>query len=293
MDRFFIHIIILPEMTLAVIGIGIFVLGALLATWRLTVTRSMGRIAYLWVLAGVSLSATLLQLGWFASAIAADVGALWLLASGIFASIAGLGAVLYWASAARSNHVVGETKYAWMGFVPIASLVLMLAGPAKDQRNATRPNWMIRYLRNPILVLTGLSALATGQILTRVIEENPPFDLPNSGALSALVSSTMTVEEFFLNESVAIRPALPIKIDDFISLTRVNAREKTLEFTYQLSEMIPDLGQETEQLLAIEQCSEEYFGAEIGRGGKLIFTYLGPNDEPINRYVIDAEDCSA
>ena len=88
---------------------------------------------------GAMLNAVLASMG-FESATAAtlslmSVGFMW-------------GVALWWVSAARSNDILGNTEYAWIGFIPIVNLYLMF----KRGKSAQDPA-LARYVGDPLLVI--------------------------------------------------------------------------------------------------------------------------------------------
>lgn len=292
MDRIFIHILLLPEWTLMFAGILCAILGGLIAAWRLTIRHSIGRLAFLWAKALFNVGVVALQLGGHAVPFAADLGLLWILITVIFTGAAGLGGMLYYASAARSMNMRGDSKYAWMGFVPIVALVLLFTPAMADQQKPMRGR-MVRYVRNPILLVTALFAIIMGQALSKVLDETPAYDVVDSTTLVGLISGAMTVEEYFASESEGMRASLPMELDEVTTLTRVDAEGKSLEFVYVVSDHQPGVAMNSTSTLAEIVCPAESFGGPLSRGGQVIFTYRGPDETLIDRYVISVADCSA
>jgi hypothetical protein len=289
MDQYFIPLYLLEESALMGIILLLIVAGGTLAAFTTRVQVVYRRVTYLWFVALLGLGLTASQLLWALSPAAADIGMIWLLLIATMGSFAVFGALLYYASAARSRHIKGDTSNAWMGFVPLANLWLLFKrGGTED---ASQRSKLSRLVFDPLLVFGAIVVLSISQVVNTTLDDIPAFDPDDSLVLTNLLRDTQTLEDIFAAEVRASRALLPILVDEITLLSEIEADGKTLRMTYDLQREFPGFRSDFKSTLAETQCAPEMFGNEIARGGTIEMIYRSLDGNVIQTYAIINADC--
>jgi len=157
MDEFTIKLFLLDEFTLQIAGFGLIVLGAVLGAVFLTVKRSFRRVHYLWWIATATIVFSLSQIGWLTVGIAAEVGMMTPMVILLIISSLMFGMAVYYCSAARAININGSPRMAWLAFVPLANLWLLLKAPQEEQGvMGVSGGPKVSKLSNTILILGAL-----------------------------------------------------------------------------------------------------------------------------------------
>ena len=292
MNRLTAQLLMLNEWaTLASFAVAI-VLGAV-AAWALhDVTAGCRRIVYLWTvgLAGLALSGSTLM--WVLAPAAADAGLLWVLGLASLGAFAAFGAVLYHASAARSIDAYETTGKAWMGFVPILNLALLMR-PGRSRWEgppAGTPASIARHILDPILVVGGIALLVATRGFDAYLQRTPLYDFNESTVLIEMIGELMTPEEAFEMEMASTSPMLPFRLDELTVLTEIEAEGTMLTLTYDMDEEV-GFTAEFRDYLVMNQCAPAMFGHQLARGGRIVLNYRGPDRALLDSYTITGEDC--
>lgn len=293
MDQFFVSFLLLEGFAITGFALFLVVVGGVVASQIFKVKVAMRRVAYLWFVALAGLALSLSQFVWVLTPAAADAGLLSALVVGGLGSFALFGAGIYYGSAARSIHIQGNTRHAWLGFVPFANLWLMFAAAEDKLANPPSQSRFSRSVSDPILVVGALLVLGVSQLIDRALEEAPLYSSSDSQALSELVAKSQTLEESFATEARLSSEALPVEIDSITTLVSVTSEGRTLRIIYDVSDEIPALNEEFKASLASMQCAPEMFGFDIMRGGTVEMIYRGPGGRVIDTIVITAAECGA
>lgn len=288
MDTFIVRILLLEETVMVGIAVILTVAGGVLGSRLFNVQITIRRVAYLWWLAGINLALLVPQMLWAALPTAADFGLISVFAAVLFGCFVLYGMSLYYGSAARSNHIDGTTRRAWLGFVPIANLWLLFksSGASFDAETAQQSNFS-RFVIDPLLIV---GALLTFGFLS-VLGDEPAFDVSSSQALRQLIIEAQTLEESFASEAEASARDLPVRFDEITVLRDIEARGSTLWMAFDVEEEISAFRPDFKAILAGEYCRPEMFALDIARGGSVVFAYYGPDGAIIQEFEITSKDC--
>jgi len=290
MDRFSVKVLLLDQTDMTLLCLVLFVIGGVLGSVLFTVRFSLRRVSYLWWFALINL-ALALSLGlWAFVPVAEEAGQISILVASGLAVFVAYGAALYVSSAARSNHIAGNTGKAWLAFVPLAILWLMFKGGSAGTGAARRPA-LARYVLDPVLVCLALLTLSVAQGVINGAASEPAYSLSDSPALQRIRTRAQSLEESFATEARLTRPALPLRINEITILRDVEADGATLRLTYDVERDIGELGESFRLLLAQDQCSSRMYGIDLARGGRIVTTYIGPTGRQIATYRITHADC--
>ncbi|MCE6959360.1 hypothetical protein LAZ40_09880 [Cereibacter sphaeroides] len=293
MDRY-VAPLLLNEGALVGIALLLIIAGGVVAAKVLTVEISFRRVTYLWFIALLTLGLSIAQFAWALTPAAANAGLLAVLMFVMMGLCALYGAGTYYASAARSRHIGGDTSRAWMGFVPIVNLWLFFKGgdPAAASGTGDRSGFA-RFVLDPLLVLGALFVITLSRGIDKVMEDTPLYNQTDSAALRQLLTESRTLEESFADEARLTRAQLPVRIDEITLLSGIEARQGTLRMTYDVEQDIPGLRTDFEATLAKAQCAPEVFGTDLARGGVIEMVYRAPSGRIIATYVISQADCTS
>ena len=291
MDEFLIKFLLLDSAAIVAISFGLVVIGGVIGAFLFNVSWTMRRVAYLWWIAITNLALMLAQLLWALIPVAADAGLLSGLILLCLSSFIIFGMALYYGSAARSNHMDGDTSSAWMGFVPFANIYLMVKRGG-DQAG-TKRSAFYRYLADPVLVITALIVFALSQAIGNVLEDTPAYSAADSAALNRVISDAQTVEESLATEVKLSRPALPMRVDEITVLSGIEASGRTLLLIYDVEKEVPGFFPGFKNIIAEEQCGQEMFGPDLARGATIVSTFRSPSKRVIAEYEITQADCKA
>lgn len=288
MDRFFISLLLLDEIVLLGIGLLLTAAGGVVGAVLLDVKASFRRVTYLWFVALIVLGLAASQFLWLLAPGAAEYGLFSALVIVIFGSSIVFGVVLYYASAARSRHIRGDSKRAWLAFVPFANLWLTFTpGPASGPRSR-----LMRFVTDPLLIVGAVLVLAVSNVLSKSMEDMAAEGW-STPALTRLLAESQTVEQRFALEAETASVELPLRIDQVTTLVAVKAEGKTLRITYEVEGGDPYLPFDFEAMVAEADCAPEMFGLDIARGGTVVSVYQGPDGEIFESYEITQSDCIA
>ena len=287
MDLWIIEYLSLPLTSQIAVALVLTVLRGGVAGMLLRVDTELRRAPYLMVLAGISLGVALLQLGWAYVPDAAQSGML----SVLFLAMMGVnllaGMFVYWASAARSNDMIGETSKAWMGFVPLVNLVLLFT-PGESGVGRSR---VARWVLDPLIVVLALAVFAVSRGAEEsILNSVEQASIANPGWVQ-YVTESMTVEDSFAFEERTMRSNLPIRLNAVTLLTRVEAEGAILRMEFEVEGEDSFLPDDLAELVAQEQCRSDMFGRELRQGGEIEYRYSRSDGRFMDRFTITGADC--
>lgn len=290
MDQYFVRYLLLDETIMIAIAIALLVIGGIAASFIFKVRMRLRRATYSVLNAMAVLALAGAQFGWLLASAAATYGVLWVLTLGLVALPLLHGAVVYYFAAARSNDISGNTRQAWLAFVPILNLGLVFKrgnapdGPAKPR------HWVSRFVADPVLILAALTALslsrASEKLLTTAFE-----GYSRSQTLVELLNKAQTVEEYFAAIADAMQSLLPQESYDNFTLTSVKAEGNTLHYSYLVDGPVPTIIDDAKQGMAADFCSNPDFKTSLAQGGHLLFTYGGADGEIFGEIDVSQSDC--
>lgn len=293
MDSFFVQILLLDEIALSGLGILAAIVGGVLAGIFMNVQISLRRVSYLWFIALLTLFVIITQFIWVLTPAAADAGMLSVLIITGFGMIGLFGVGMYYASAARSRHICGETSNAWMGFIPFVNLWLIFKGgrsevstPSGAPRSA-----IARYVQDPALVIGALMVFGLSQALSKAMEETTLYSTSDSAALVELITQSRSIEETFAEEARYSAAQLPVRIDEITIISDVVAQGRTLRITYDVDLEDITFRPEFADQVAAHQCAPDVFGPAIALGGVVEIVYRRSDTSIIETYTITQRDC--
>jgi len=280
MDLFFARFLSMSEAAMMGTAFVLIVLGGLVASRVFSVIVAFRRVTYLWFLTLLSLALSISQYAWTYVPVAAESGFFSAMVMLSLSTFAIFGAGIYYASAARSRHIYGTTRRAWMGFVPFANLVLLFKpGRFRDIGGIEQPRSpMARFFLDPILVLGAIIVFTALAKVDRAVEQAP-------------MHGAKTVEGSFAREAKLVGAHLPMRIDEITIFSEIEAIGSTLRITYDVEQELAGFLPEFRQTVIDLECSEDMFRDEIARGGTVFVDYRAPGGAIIETYIITKEDC--
>jgi hypothetical protein len=294
MEKLFVKMLLLDGAQFIGIFFLLIVFGGIVAASLFTVTSEFRRIKYLWFVAVSSLAIMICQLGWLLLPAAAEANLFSLLVLALLSVCVIFGAALYYGSAARSNDINGTRSAAWMGFVPIVNLYLMFAASGTHSENhSVHRTTAERFLIDPLLVVGGVLVLGFGNSIEKLVElaPAPVYQEGEAQALASLFATHQTLGERFAAEAAASSQQLPLRIDEITVFQSIHADGSSLRMFYDVEQQIESFVAGFKQGIASDICRKEMFANEFRLGGKIIYTYRGPDGKIIDELEFTQDDC--
>lgn len=289
MDKYFIPYLLLPETTLMLLPMGFYLLGGVIAALTMRVRARMTRLPYLWAVACLMMIGSLSNASFLVVEDAAAWGLFGVMIVAIHLTYALAGAGLFWASAARANDIWGKPGLAWMGFVPLANLVLMFTGSDPERPAVT--GW--RALAQVVLVLVGIGVLVGSRAVNRQVEILAEAVVYDPGSpLAQMMTENMTYAQSFANEASYSDEDLPLEWDVGIELRRLHVENDRLVFSlHETADFEGELGAGLKDDLAYIYCAPDIFGRELDQGGELVFVFYTPAGDIDQEVLLANKDC--
>ncbi len=267
----------LGESQIDLLAIGAALAGFLAALVFDRSKRDLLRSEYFFAGATLLFLANLTQFVWLATIPAMARGILWVVI------VIGLGCLVVFGyflgsiSRARSRNAWGHPGYAFLGIIPIANLVLLFRRPAQKVSSSSRSS---QIGTNVVLGIV-LLVLSTGadRVLERLMTRAMDFDpIEASAALTARILARST--------------ETPQKIDDFLTLEKVEVAGKTLSYQYSVDtdlDSLPDsFIAETRQ----DECPNPAYAPILQDGGAVEYIYHRLDGGLIGTVRFDAAGCA-
>jgi hypothetical protein len=275
------------------LSLALLIAGGAFGSIFIRVTSKFRRVTYLWWLVGANLILIGVQFCWILLPLAATYGVVSLLSLFIYASPMVFGAAIYFGSAARSIHITGNAKHAWMGFVPFLNLWLMFATPdagsVTDQAERSRFG---RMIADPLLVISAIAVLGVNKTLEAKLDQIDDFVFGDMTAIQTLFAEVLSVEELFVEMVVTARADLPRKVDTYITFQSIESEGDTLRLGYRIDETEATVSAASKDVIASALCAPDSFGSLIARGGKVIQTFRTMDGRVMAEFVITNFDCT-
>ena len=291
MDSFFSQFLLLSEGTITLTAYGLLILGGFICSRLVTVAYEARRVVYLWQTTGIVAVLTLSGFTWILAGAAAEAGMLSVLIIANLSIYLAAGAGFYVASAARSNDISGSTNKAWLGFVPLAVLYLLLAPTQIPAHQRIKRTWASRFIADPILVIGALIVMGLTQSVSKALEDPAFYQSAQNSALQETLTASMTIEERFAYEAKSIQDQLPKKIDEVTTLTAFESEGKTLRLSYDVNQPIAGFAPAFKASIASQHCSPDIFLSELKEGASIVSEYWGPDANLIDAITVTGDDC--
>ena len=284
------------EGALTLIGLGLAIVGAIIAA---IVTRSNVQIArapYFAYLALIGFVVSAVQIVWLQSIPAGRGGYLWVLTEiWLAAAIAG-GYFVCLLAMARSRDAYGHARMAFLAFIPIANLWLLVTR-SKNEMSANRAP-TIPLLSGGLGVLTGFCLLAAtvgvnvylkeqARMLEQKVQSEPRSD-------QAVIDDMIRLEglEKTLRAMAAGAAAeMPIAIDEVTTLVRIEAAGTQLRRTYIVAISGGRVTEEHRAGSSKAICAWAPFQPILRAGGTIREVYVERKGREIGEVLVTRNDC--
>lgn len=167
MDRIFLNILLIGPFGAILLFAASILVGGIIASRFVTVRVSHRRVTYFWLSAVIFCAFTALQLGSELLSNAVRNGFFVPLCIFLALTFPLYGAFIYFTSAARSNHIAGDTSLAWLGFIPVANLWLLLKPGRADPHHI----WLEHGVRDIFIVAAALLPIGLGNEIIDELNE--------------------------------------------------------------------------------------------------------------------------
>lgn len=190
---------------------------------------------------------------------------------GVLVPIGGLAGIF---AAARSMDAHGTREKWFLGFIPLANLLLLFAKPTASSKRGA-----VQLLRTIGVVSLGIALIGIGKGLEQIVEQNIQQAIPGIQADAKLQSKKMEYEvknkgiENYLNEVASLIP-VPAKIDNITTLKSVQSDYIVLRYTYEISDKSANLGKTWKDLMMSRWCSQEEFKPLFDAGALVTGHYV-------------------
>lgn len=287
MDRYFVQYFLLDEWMIAVLLVGSLGVGAVAMALLTTTTQPLRRTGFLTVYAVYRIGMLGIGYGFFLYEPAAELGLLGLLLIAIHLGAAAMGAMLYLASARRALDAFGTSKHAWMGFIAIAYLFLMLK---KTKKHDEQMGTGAQEVGKVALVTLSVFAIIAGKIGEKQLDHDiEAFAYHPGSTLVQLLQQNMTVAQSWQAQIDNTR--LPFDWDDGVTLTSLTSDGTRMSFGFEVVGEDTQLVRSLRDDLAYIYCAPDMFARELSQGGELGFAYRDSAGKLLQEFVIDDADC--
>lgn len=284
MDRLFLGVLSSGPLTFLTL-LATIVTGAVLASRLLTVDVKFRRVTYFWSMQLLIFAFAVLQIAtvFVTQAVRYELFVPFCLL--IASTYLLLGAGIYFGSAARSNHMSGEARFAWIAFVPIANLWLVF------KSGKTNPNWYWHEhgIRDAFIVA---AALIPGVLASELLSElgERPW---SQAALNAFEENAQDVEEKAFIMALGIKQNARSPCPTGMKAIEVHAKDQAL--LVQCVDQTSGFSRRTALIDASKQtqniCASGRFRAFLDEGGQISLSYsLRENTKPQSLSIVNA-DC--
>ena len=284
------------EGTLTGLGLGMAIVGAIIAAM---VTRSnveIARAPFFAYAALIIFAGSAVQIVWLAAVPAAIGGYLWVLAAISLAAAIASGYFVCLLAMARSRDAYGHARMAFLAFIPIANLWLLVVR-SKNEMSANRAP-TIPLLSGGLGVLTGFCFLAAAagvnayfnqqaRMLEQKVQSEPPSD---QAVIDDMIRSN-GLEQTLRTMAAESAAQMPIAIDEVTTLAKIEAAGTRLRRTY-----IVDIDgwTVTEEHRARSNnaiCTWPPFQPILQAGGAIREVYVERNGREIGALTVTRNDC--
>lgn len=293
MDQFFLEFLLsLDELTEPLYWIALVAIGAVATALFVNVRIRLNRIAYLWWITFLTAALTANLALWLLLPQAADVGLFSALPILDLVNYLLFGALYYYGSAARSRDIAGGTHLAWLGFVPILNLELLLR-PGAGADGAPARSGVRRFLIDPLLAISGVAVVVFTMIFAGRLAEHIDTEVVTDPAVEALFTGLRTPEMRFRREAAHTGRELPAPLGDNLIYKSIRAHGDVLQMTFEIVKGVPDFGPVFERRLAETYCPQQAYGPEFAQGGRVFVVYTAPDGRIVREFEVNQAACDA
>lgn len=292
MDQFFARVLA-HEHGLQIASMLCVVAGGVTGACLLEVRSRMRRTIYfLWVTVLLLMSA-LIQAAWLRLPVANQSGYFAVFCVAVLALWVPVGILAWRVAAARSNDGWGDTRRAWLAFVPFGVLWLILKpGQARWDWVPTRRERAGKAAGDLLVVVLGVFVIVGARGLVGQSAASF-YDRPGGQELGQMLLSSMPLGESLARQAAVIDRELPPAPDEAplldIYLRGARAEGATLELHFVLQH---GARPEERAALAAVYCHPASFGAELARGARIVALYASPDGTPLAEREITGADCA-
>ena len=283
----------LPEYMMRLVSYGVGIAGALIAAAFHKSSAELQRAPYFAYSGFLFCIAAALKLAWFGLIPAMIGGFLWVfvLVDGIMNL--GIGYAFGVISMARSRDAYGHARMAFLAFIPIAILWLMIT-PTKNDVSANRVP-TIRLVTGSLGVLTGIVLLVAGGAMEAFIqmETDRMVAAARKDPVMQRTSIDMMLRGQGLEETVRqLAAGVPSRrIDETTTLLRVLGDGTTLRYVYEVSTNLNALPMSLRQGLVRQNCNLEAIRPVIDAGATIEHFYQRPDGTRIGIVTVTRDIC--
>ena len=236
---------------------------------------------YFFATGAVFLAASVEGLIWLAapSAIASDK--LFLVVLTEIGALAALGYLFGFAATGRSIDAYGTPGKWWLAFVPLANLILLVK-PSQNQAVA--------------LVIGALAMLAGGRVLSIGIQQTVERNTQSAATENPIVADKLaqaSLEHSRLEDllkGVAQEVAVPARLDEITTLTKVSTKGKQIIFYYSLTGSVSSIPDAFATKLQRNFCSGP-MKSFIEKGATVTADYHLSDGSSVRTISVDAAQC--
>lgn len=282
------------EDTLRLIVLGLMGVGAIIAAIVTRSTLEIARAPYFAYRAFIFFAICAAQIVWLWKVDAIVGGYVWLL------PIVGLGAFMVGGfytceiAIARSRDAYGHGRMAFLAFVPIANLVLLLK-PSKNPASTNRVSTPALMSRG-FGVLTGFVLYVAGGALLSYLDYQVSHMLDEAQTDPA---AQQAIVEYQIHsrglaqalQTMAAEVQTPIRIDDVTDIIRIKAEGTLLRRTLMVDLDGFALTEEFITLIRNDVCAYPGFAPVLRAGGAIIESYVEPSGREIGSVVVTSDEC--
>jgi hypothetical protein len=232
-----------------------------------------------------------LQFIWLLTLEALTSGVLWLLVLATIASLSVLGWLFGKLAAARSRSAFGSQRFAFLGLIPLANLVLVFYPP--KEWDAPQGRLASAFLGLPGVVV-GLILLLCVSVADRVAAgalERFVADVESDPSATRARLEAVGVEEALRIAAEQSQSLLPAVVDEVTTLIEIEASGSTLRRTYVMT--VESLVWTEEMSVQIGRflCDEEGLRAFLDHGATIEERYLSRSRRPLKTESVTAASC--
>lgn len=281
------------ETELAIWGLSLTFLGFVLALLRRrNSTWSLYRVPYFISIAGLFALYSVLSLAWLSSFEAVKAGVLWVLVTAIFIAVVAFGYVFGATSHARSVNGYGNGRSAWMGFLPILNLALMLKPPLhKKYENRT----VTRTLGNMSGIILGLLLFSFSHFTSQYSEYslNNMKEKGESDTKFQYIYTESMIRIHGLERTLSdmAHETASQQVDEITVLLRMEASGSTLKYIYRVDTDSYSLSNSVRRRILHGTCETNVLEPAMNSGATIEHHYWRSDGTEIGTVMINKVIC--
>lgn len=300
LENYAIQYVNLPEAGMLFISWGLMVAGGLMTLLLPKRRFKLDRAPYFCLTTLIALGLVAGQAVWLQSMQAIAGGYLWVLMLANFAIVVAAGVLTALIAAARSRSVYGESKKAYMAFIPIANLELHFKASEdvvwekrqrKETGNKTDPK---KDVLGGVSVTAGLICLVfTFAVMHSIKDKINSLAAQKQEHIETLIQA-QGVEGAVRLVAVLSGAQVPVVVDWSTTLEQIKADGPRLSRVYAFDGEIDTLSDDARANIVKSVCSEETFATLLQGGAVVREVYYRKNDgSQIGTVTVSKDACNA